>query len=139
MDQEKYKTMWKILETRCAIVADVVKSARLPLFLIMSWTFVWAWAIYIGGGGYLNTLHKRYANYIMLASKVANDITAAKDTNQPKSDLIHEEIISFLKTCKTRIMSEYFQNSDEPIPDVKTDQGLKRTSEAFERCKHIID
>src|SRR5690348_3712965 len=60
---------WRLVEARCSQLADSVASARVPFLLALTWSFVWAWALYGYDLGYLNIQRERYEGYQAFAQK----------------------------------------------------------------------
>src|SRR5262249_7686172 len=56
-------TIWKLVNARCQQLADSVAAARVPFLTALTWSFVWAWALYSVDLGYLGTYRIRYANF----------------------------------------------------------------------------
>jgi hypothetical protein len=46
-------TLWKLVDARCAQLADAVAAARTSFLVALTWSFIWAWAIYSVDLGYL--------------------------------------------------------------------------------------
>jgi hypothetical protein len=57
------ETLWKLVEARCAQLADSVSGARIAFLIALSWSFIWAWSLYSADLGYLIGLRDRYAYY----------------------------------------------------------------------------
>jgi hypothetical protein len=54
-------TIWKLIEAQCSQLEAAVSNTRTAFFIALSWSFIWAWAIYSVDLGYPNTLWERTA------------------------------------------------------------------------------
>ena len=69
--QREPDTLWKLVDARCAQLADAVANARIPFLIALTWSFIWAWAIYSVDVGYLRWARDdaRAAYALSLANK----------------------------------------------------------------------
>ena len=64
-------TLWKLVDARATQLADSVSGARAAFLVALTWSFIWAWALYSADNGYLVELRDRYGFYY--ASSLASD------------------------------------------------------------------
>lgn len=54
------ETVWRLLDARCEQLADAITAARLPFLLALTWSFIWAWGLYVNEYGYIGIYKERY-------------------------------------------------------------------------------
>lgn len=55
----KPETVWRLVEKMCVQLADAASGARTAFLLALSWTFIWAAALYVYDFGYIHLLSKQ--------------------------------------------------------------------------------
>jgi hypothetical protein len=55
------ETLWRLVDARCVQLADAVSGARTAVFVALTWSLVWAWALYTVDLGYLPTIFLKNA------------------------------------------------------------------------------
>ncbi|MBI4273766.1 MAG: hypothetical protein HY659_03575 [Rhizobiales bacterium] len=86
-------TLWKLVDARCLQLADAVASARTAFLVALTWSFVWAWALYSVDLGYLRkVVHDSREMHALSLVDNKNEAfvkwcerfpTSVKDTNIP--------------------------------------------------------
>jgi hypothetical protein len=94
------ETLWKLVDARCAQLADSVSGARIAFLVALSWSFIWAWSLYSVDLGYLVGLRDRYEYYYAnsLTQNPSNELKdwcarnswrIANDRELPETDRIN--------------------------------------------------
>lgn len=60
--------IWELLKARCVQLSESVIAARLPFLLVLTWSFIWFWALYIGEYGYADIYSKRWVSRLAVLS-----------------------------------------------------------------------
>lgn len=81
------ETLWKLVEARCAQLADAVHSARVSFLVALTWGFIWAWALYSAGWGYLKNIRDTYQELFALSLTHRNDVYFNDVCNQITSGI----------------------------------------------------
>jgi|GEM_PF-4749486 len=80
-DQEQRDVLWRLVDTQCSQLADAVVAARRPFLLALTWTFVWASALYTASFGHNKYLRAYFVEISTLArteGAAAERLEAAK-------------------------------------------------------------
>jgi hypothetical protein len=88
-------TLWKLVDARCRQLTDAVAATRTPFIVALTWSFIWAWALYSNEFSYLNTYETRYFFYKLVASHAEESV---------------EKTSQFRELCERRILPRKVPN-----------------------------
>lgn len=131
-EQQRRETLWKLVDTQCAQLADSVAGARRPFLLALTWAFIWASALYSFGFGDNKYMAAHYAGLSRL-------VEAEKEDREEllKVGSLHEKS---LEKDKMAELEKKIAESKEKIDTYCRDLSPQSSSIEIRtsRCRNLI-
>jgi hypothetical protein len=107
VEQHDRDTLWKLVDTQCAQLADSVVGARRPFLLALTWAFIWASALYSVDFGHNRHLAAYYRDLSRLV-KPGDDFRAlsqkAASQTAKEEGMKEEELDKELSELKQKMI-----------------------------------
>lgn len=131
-------TRWKLVDARCRQPSDAVAATRTPFLVALTWSFIWAWALYSQEYSYLQTYEARYSYYKYLAGGGGTEETKAPVGSEKDAAAAAEKrkvrADHFLEVCDER--GVFKKRGRDPFTEKEYDLEKE---EHRASCKAIVE